>query len=272
MIIFIFLGLHLRRLIPLWRNFSFQNLLSPINRLLGSLHDLVIVWLFIVMVVVIILRIGIFMGPKASLLLDRSQLEQIWTVMPILVLVRVACPSITLLCFQDFSERHPLRDLKLTRNQWNWTRSEEIDHLLDTEEIEYLSSLVSPVLWREDSVRVILSRTDVLHSLGLPSLGIKLDSIPGRLNSSFLSFTSQGLFPGSCYELCGRGHRAMPIRILKIWENSEINHFQFRTGREFLYMKGFKNSFNFSPWIRRGSFCNIIRTKIVRTKPDSIRS
>jgi len=91
-----------------------------------------------------------------------------------------------------------------------------MDHLLDTREVEYLSSLLSPVLFRTGSVRVVLSRTDVLHSLGVPRLGVKLDSVPGRLNSTFLSFTRQGIFSGSCYELCGNGHRAMPIRLLNV--------------------------------------------------------
>lgn len=57
-------------------------------------------------------------------------------------------------------------------------------------------------------------RTDVLHSLGIPGLGIKLDSVPGRLNSLVIETQDTGLFPGACYELCGRGHRVIPVRVL----------------------------------------------------------
>jgi len=64
--------------------------------------------------------------------------------------------------------------------------------------------------------RIIVSRRDVLHSLGFPSLGVKLDSSPGRLNVTTVEASSLGLLVGSCYELCGRGHSAMPIYTLVI--------------------------------------------------------
>lgn len=64
--------------------------------------------------------------------------------------------------------------------------------------------------------RILLTRRDVLHSLGIPSLGVKLDSAPGRLNAVLIEPLIIGLLPGSCYELCGRGHRAMPIYLLSL--------------------------------------------------------
>lgn len=148
---------------------------------------------------------------------DSKTLEVTWTLIPILILIRIAAPRIFLLCLQDSKVFSPHVTLKVIRNQWNWQRElvETIDHLLDSDKLDELSSYEYPLLipFRK-SFRIILTRRDVLHSLGIPSLGIKLDSNPGRLNSVVSEANSLGLLSGSCYELCGRGHRAMPIFIL----------------------------------------------------------
>jgi cytochrome c oxidase subunit 2 len=90
-----------------------------------------------------------------------------------------------------------------------------MDHLLDSEKLDELRRYEYPLLMsRNMLLRILLTRRDVLHSLGIPSLGIKLDSAPGRLNSVIVESKRAGLFTGSCYELCGRGHRAMPIFII----------------------------------------------------------
>lgn len=88
--------------------------------------------------------------------------------------------------------------------------------MLDIDELDNLNSFEIPVLLTDMLSRVILTRTDVLHSLGVPSLGIKLDSIPGRLNSITTNSTLPGVFNGSCYELCGRGHSVIPVSFLSI--------------------------------------------------------
>lgn len=91
------------------------------------------------------------------------------------------------------------------------------DHLLDVEELDNLGSYEVPMVTVSSGVsRVLLTRTDVLHSLGLPSLGVKLDSAPGRLNTTTVEVFVPGLYLGSCYELCGSGHRAMPINIIAL--------------------------------------------------------
>lgn len=79
---------------------------------------------------------------------------------------------------------------------------------------DLMSSLDVPVLLNSIILsRVLVIRSDVLHSLGVPGLGVKLDSCPGRINGTMF-FSSYGLFMGSCYELCGRGHRSIPITFL----------------------------------------------------------
>jgi len=86
---------------------------------------------------------------------------------------------------------------------------------LDSERVDLVSSFESPlILKRGVDTRILTIRTDVLHSLGVPSLGVKLDAAPGRIRITVLESSIPGLFLGSCYELCGRGHRAMPLYFL----------------------------------------------------------
>jgi cytochrome c oxidase subunit 2 len=122
---------------------------------------------------------------------------------------------------QDAICQSPSSTIKVVRNQWNWQRETEDvdarDHLLDPDEVDNLASFETPAASVRKGVRrVVVTRTDVLHSLGLPRLGLKLDSVPGRLNVTTVEIMSPGLYVGSCYELCGRGHRAMPINLLRI--------------------------------------------------------
>jgi len=81
--------------------------------------------------------------------------------------------------------------------------------------IDLMRSYESPLLLRRiKDTRILTIRTDVLHSLGIPRLGVKLDASPGRIRITVLESSFPGAFLGSCYELCGSGHRAMPINFL----------------------------------------------------------
>jgi len=90
-----------------------------------------------------------------------------------------------------------------------------VDHLLDVDQLENVASYENPVLLKINTpTRVVVGSTDVLHSLGLPALGVKLDATPGRLNATVTESYLIGVIPGSCYELCGRGHRVIPIQLV----------------------------------------------------------
>lgn len=161
----------------------------------------------------------LFFSRKGALQLDSLLLEQVWTLIPMLILVRVAYPRLHLLCFQDAFYLSASDTLHVIRRQWSWQREssgEVMDHLLDQDKLDELASFDVPMVCSfSDMVRLLISRTDVLHSLGLPSIGVKLDSIPGRLNATVVE-SSLGLSVGSCYELCGSGHRAIPIFLLSV--------------------------------------------------------
>lgn len=205
-------------LIPFWGGRAFQNFRSGMIRFLETLHDLVIVWLAVILVTVFLVGAGVFFFKKNAILgLDSLFLEVIWSCFPMVVLASIAFPSLLLLRKQE-TLRKPFFTLKIISNQWSWAReyddSNFCDHLLDFDAIEILRNFEAPVfLPREKTVRILLSRSDVLHSLGLPGLGVKLDSVPGRINSTIID-GSPGVCVGSCFELCGTGHSAMPISFI----------------------------------------------------------
>lgn len=178
------------------------------------------VWLTAIIVVVMIVGTLVLVNSYiVSLSLESMLLEVTWTLLPILILSTIAFPRIFLLCRQDTVFVKPAVTLKLIRNQWNWQReiSDQSDHLLDSNKLDELRAYESPLIVPiRKNIRVLLTRRDVLHSLGLPRLGVKLDSAPGRLNSVSFEVLSKGVLWGSCYELCGRGHRAMPVLFLSL--------------------------------------------------------
>jgi cytochrome c oxidase subunit 2 len=89
--------------------------------------------------------------------------------------------------------------------------------LLDAEELDNTAAYEVPILIQSGIVtRILVTSTDVLHSVGIPSFGLKLDSVPGRLNRTSVEANFPGQFIGSCYELCGRGHRVIPLHALVV--------------------------------------------------------
>jgi len=168
---------------------------------------------------VVFITMKVFYRIKGNLHPDSETLEKTWTIFPILILLRIAYPSIYLLCLQDSRDSSPFNTAKIIRNQWNWQREtyDRVDHLLDAEGLDVISSYESPLLLKRSfDTRILTIRTDVLHSLGIPSLGVKLDASPGRIRITVLEISTPGVYLGSCYELCGRGHRAMPIHLISI--------------------------------------------------------
>nr|YP_009346452.1 cytochrome c oxidase subunit II [Xiphinema rivesi]AOT84261.1 cytochrome c oxidase subunit II [Xiphinema rivesi] len=203
---------------PFWGSGAFQNFGSGIMSFLETLHDLVMIWLVVILMTVFLVGAGVFFFKKNTILsLDSLSLEVIWSCLPMVILASIAFPSLLLLSKQETISK-PFFTLKMISNQWSWVSEYDnnsfYDHLLDFDEIEILSNLETPVfLPSEKVVRVLLSSSDVLHSLGLPGLGVKLDSVPGRMNSTIID-GSPGMCVGSCFELCGTGHSAMPISFI----------------------------------------------------------
>jgi cytochrome c oxidase subunit 2 len=147
----------------------------------------------------------------------------IWTVVPVLILVVIAIPSFRLIFYQL---KVPPADLtvKVTGKQWFWSyaypdQKFEFDSLMIQDKdlkagqprlLSVDNEMVVPV---NKVVRVEVTGADVIHSFSVPSFGIKIDAIPGRLNETWFKAEREGMYYGQCSQLCGRDHAFMPIAV-----------------------------------------------------------
>lgn len=202
---------------------SFNNLLLWI--IIG------IVILVLTLLVTVIVRFNARANPVPSRTTHNTLVELIWTVVPVIILVVIAIPSFRLMFFQLNT---PPADVtvKAIGKQWFWSYSYpdngnfEFDSLMlkDNERkpdqprlLAVDNEMVVPV---NKVVRVQTIGADVIHSFAVPSFGIKIDAIPGRLNETWFKATREGVYYGQCSELCGRDHAFMPIAVRVVSEQA----------------------------------------------------
>ena len=180
------------------------------------------------LLLIIMIRFNARANPVPSKTSHNTLLEVAWTIVPILILVAIAVPSFRLLYKQI---EIPEADLtvKATGYQWYWGY-EYPDHgefmfdsrMLPDEELNgrprLLATDTEMVVPVGKTVRVVVTAADVIHSFAVPSFGVKVDAIPGRLNETWFRAEKTGLFYGQCSELCGINHAFMPIAIRVVSE------------------------------------------------------
>lgn len=226
---------------PIWGSYYFQNRSSPVIEQLIFFHDHTIIVIIIIVILVGYILINSYINKIYNLgIFEGQRLERIWTLLPGVFLLFIAFPSIRLLYLMEEFELSELR-VKVIGHQWYWSyeyrdfnisrfdsyiipsNNESIFRLLEVD-----NSLVIP---RILDVRIIVSRADVIHSWTIPSLGVKVDAIPGRLNQLFYIFNRNGIFVGQCSEICGANHSFMPIVISVIPQIEFINIWLYYSGR-----------------------------------------
>jgi cytochrome c oxidase subunit 2 len=226
-------------------NLGFQDPASPIMEGIIALHsDIWAIMLFVSGFVGYMLYVTLYMAPEISYKVHHDSLiEIIWTTVPALILCVIAVPSFALLYSLD-EIVEPNLTVKAHARQWYWTYEygdyvTESDlafgngitfdsNLLQEDDLkrgqlrllEVDNRLVLPV---NKHIRLLTSSGDVIHSFAVPSLGVKLDAIPGRLNQTMLFIKRQGVFYGQCSELCGVNHSMMPIAIEAVEEQDYID-------------------------------------------------
>lgn len=209
---------------------GFQQPASPIMSGIISFHDFLLyiitaITLFVLgLLLIIIIRFNARSNPVPSRTTHNTLLEVIWTVMPVLILVTIAVPSFRLLFTQLTIPKADVT-VKATGKQWFWSYSYpdeggfEFDSLLLSDKelkpdqprlLAVDNAMVVPV---NKVVRVLTTGADVIHSFTVPSFGIKIDAIPGRINETWFKATREGTYYGQCSELCGKGHAFMPIEV-----------------------------------------------------------
>lgn len=211
-----------------WANLGLQDRNSPIIEQLNFFHDHTLLILTIITILVGYLIIILFTNKFTNrLLLHGQTIEIIWTVLPAIVLIFIAIPSLRLLYLLD-EINNPSITLKTVGHQWYWRyeysdfKDIEFDsYIIPTNELEINSfrlldvdnRIVLPI---NNQIRILVSAADVLHSWTIPALGVKVDATPGRLNQTNFLINRPGLFFGQCSEICGANHSFMPIVIERI--------------------------------------------------------
>ncbi len=197
---------------------------------LNSFHDLLVViitsiTLFVLaLLIYVVIRFRASRNPTPSRTAHNTLVEVIWTVVPVIILVVIAIPSFRLLYYLDRAH-DPEMTLKIIGRQWYWTY-EYPDHgnfafdstMIPDEEIqpgqhrllEVDNRIVLPV---DTDIRLLITASDVLHSWAVPAFAVKMDSIPGRTNETWIRIEREGVYYGQCSELCGVGHAYMPIAV-----------------------------------------------------------
>lgn len=155
-----------------------------------------------------------------NILFEGQELERIWTVLPAIFLLFIAFPSLRLLYLIEERDVYEL-SIKVLGHQWFWSYEYRdlkdilFDSYIDQEKrvfrlLNVDNSLLLPI---NTNIRIVISRVDVIHSWTIPSLGIKVDAIPGRLNQINIIFNRLGIYFGQCSEICGANHRFIPILV-----------------------------------------------------------
>jgi len=182
------------------------------------------------LLVIVIVRFNSRANPTPSRTTHNTTIEVIWTVVPVLILVTVAVPSFRLLFYEL---KVPPADLtvKVTGKQWFWSyaypdQKFEFDSLMLQDKdrkpnqprlLSVDNEMVVPV---NKVVRVEVTGADVIHSFSVPSFGIKIDAVPGRLNETWFKAEREGMYYGQCSQLCGRDHAFMPIAVHVVSEQA----------------------------------------------------
>nr|VFU78750.1 cytochrome c oxydase subunit 2 [Proasellus cantabricus] len=217
----------------LWGSLGFQNSASPLMDQLTIFHDHSMVILIMITFFVGYLITSTFSNLLTHRLFLESQvIEIIWTILPAVILLFMALPSLRLLYLLD-EVNQPSVTLKATGHQWYW--SYEYSDFSDT---EFDSYMIPPMdlnvggfrllevdnrvsLPHSFQIRLLVTANDVIHSWTVPSLGVKADAVPGRLNQLSFTMKRPGVFYGQCSEICGANHSFMPI----VLESVPLPHF-----------------------------------------------
>jgi len=205
--------------------YTLQHSASPVMDDITWFHNFLL-WiitaitvLVMALLVIVAVKFNAKANPSPSKTTHNTVLEVAWTVVPVLILFSIVIPSFRLLFLQLDVPKADLT-VKATGKQWYWSYSYpdngkfEFDSLMVADKQPRLlgvdNEMVVPV---NKVIRVQTTGADVIHSFAVPSFGIKIDAIPGRLNETWFKATKDGMYYGQCSELCGKDHAFMPIAV-----------------------------------------------------------
>nr|YP_007624673.1 cytochrome c oxidase subunit II [Tachycineta cyaneoviridis]AEX37404.1 cytochrome c oxidase subunit II [Tachycineta cyaneoviridis] len=201
---------------------NFQDASSPIMEELMQFHDHALMVALAICSLVLYLLTATLTSKLTANTVNAQAIELVWTILPAMVLIALALPSLRILYLMD-EVNEPDMTLKAIGHQWYWTYE-----YTDFKDLTF-DSYMTPtsdlpmghfrllevdhrvVVPTNSPIRVIVTANDVLHSWAVPSLGVKTDAIPGRLNQTSFLASRPGVYYGQCSEICGANHSFMPI-------------------------------------------------------------
>jgi cytochrome c oxidase subunit 2 len=209
---------------------NFQPAATPVAERIHEFHMLLlyiitaIVLFVMALLLIVVVKFNHKANPKPSHFTHNIGLEVAWTVIPVLILIVVAVPSMKLLYYGDRTH-NPEMTLKVTGYQWYWgyeypdaeglsfTAYRVPDNEVQGDQVRLLSTTAPVVLPIDTDIQILVTAADVLHSFAVPAFGIKTDAVPGRINETWVRITKPGVYYGQCSELCGKDHAFMPIEV-----------------------------------------------------------
>lgn len=208
---------------------GFQPAASPMMEGVTHMHNFLLAVITAIALLVgalmsyVMVRFRASRHPVPSKTAHHTLLEVAWTMIPVLILVMIAIPSLKLLFSLDKAQNATMT-VKAIGHQWYWSYEypeKQItydSYMIEDKDLKAgqvrLLSVDNPVVVPVDTtVRILVTSQDVLHSFAVPSLGIKKDAVPGRLNETWLRIGKAGDYYGQCSELCGIKHGFMPIHV-----------------------------------------------------------
>jgi cytochrome c oxidase subunit 2 len=217
---------------------GFQDAVTPVAHDIHWLHDYVNIIIFIITAFVLALMLFVMWrfsekrNPVPSRTTHNTTVEILWTVLPVFVLVAIAIPSFKLLYFQ-YSFPPPDLTIKAIGHAWNWTheypdqgiavdsvmlqdkeREDAIKAGMPASQVPRNLAVDNEVLVPVNKVvHVLVTASDVIHAWTIPSFGVKVDAVPGRVTATWFKATKEGIYFGQCSELCGKDHAFMPIAV-----------------------------------------------------------
>jgi cytochrome c oxidase subunit 2 len=219
---------------------DFQTAVTPVQVAIHDFHIFVtiisaaITVFVLALLLIIIFRFNERANPNPSRTTHNTTLEVAWTVIPALILVVIAVPSFRLLFDQLEIPKSELTVKATGTAQWTWTyeypdQGFQFDSTMIADKdlkpdqprlLAVDNEMVVPV---NKTIRMQITAEGIIHAFAVPSFGIKVDAIPGRLNETWFRATREGVYYGQCSELCGRNHAFMPIAV------RVVNEQQFNT-------------------------------------------
>nr|UPL65833.1 cytochrome c oxidase subunit II [Haedus sp.] len=206
-----------------WSQFNLQEANSPLMEQLIFFHDHTLMILIMITTMIVYILMSVASNKLINkYLLESQKIEMIWTIMPAMTLIFIALPSLKILYLMD-EINEPLLTIKSIGHQWFWSyeysdfKNVEFDSYmkplseLEDSEFRLLDVDNRTIVPMKTPIRIMITSADVIHSWTIPTLGVKIDATPGRLNQSTIFVKRPTLMYGQCSEICGANHSFMPI-------------------------------------------------------------